>query len=91
MLLPWLLARCMLFCNVNIISETCPMTSPSVYIHYTIYGHINIFWYLIIITVHHRYVKTYLLPDRSKTTKKKTGVKKGVDPIFNEVIKVSIY
>ena len=34
------------------------------------------------------YVKTYLLPDRSKTTKKKTSVKKGVDPIFNETIKV---
>ena len=34
------------------------------------------------------YVKTYLLPDQSKSTKKKTSVKKGVDPIFNETIKV---
>ena len=33
-------------------------------------------------------MKTYLLPDWSKTTKKKTSVKKGVDPIFNEIIKV---
>ena len=40
---------------------------------------------------HCRYVKAYLLPDRSKKTKKKTSVKKGVDPIFNEVIKVGIF
>ncbi|XP_065908463.1 uncharacterized protein [Dysidea avara] len=36
------------------------------------------------------YVKTYLLPDQSKSTKKKTSVKKGVDPIFNETIKYPI-
>ena len=45
----------------------------------------NISWYPML---SYSYVKTYLLPDRSKTTKKKTSVKKGVDPIFNETIKV---
>ena len=37
---------------------------------------------------HCNFVKTYLLPDWSKSTKKKTSVKKGVDPIFNETIKI---
>ena len=35
------------------------------------------------------YVKTYLLPDPSKETKRKTRiVKKNLDPIFNEVLSV---
>ena len=41
-----------------------------------------------VISLYYSYVKTYLLPDQSKSTKKKTSVKKGVDPIFNETIKV---
>lgn len=36
-----------------------------------------------------RYVKTYLLPDRSNHSKRKTAVKKrSLDPIFNETLKV---
>jgi len=36
------------------------------------------------------YVKTYLLPDKHKQTKKKTGIKrKTLNPVFNETIKVS--
>ena len=36
------------------------------------------------------YVKTYLLPDRSKHSKRKTSVKKKtLDPIFNETLEVS--
>lgn len=35
------------------------------------------------------YVKTYLLPDRSKESKKKTVVKRGtLDPVYKEVFKV---
>ena len=35
------------------------------------------------------YIKTYLLPDRAKHTKKKTSVKKKtLDPIYNEMLKV---
>ena len=35
------------------------------------------------------YIKTYLLPDKSKHSKKKTGVKhKTVDPCYGEVLKV---
>ena len=35
------------------------------------------------------YVKTYLLPDRSKLTKRKTTIqRKSNDPIYNEVLKV---
>ena len=41
-----------------------------------------------VVSCYYSYVKTYLLPDQSKSTKKKTSVKKGVDPIFNETIKV---
>ncbi|XP_075718556.1 synaptotagmin-like protein 3 [Rhinoderma darwinii] len=37
------------------------------------------------------YVKTYLLPDKSPTSKMKTGVKKNtVDPSFNECLKYTI-
>lgn len=36
-----------------------------------------------------RYVKTYLLPDRSSQGKRKTGVQKNtVDPTFQETLKV---
>ncbi len=35
------------------------------------------------------YVKTYLLPDRSKKSKRKTGIqRKTTDPVFNEILKV---
>uniref|UniRef100_A0A2H6NM71 Synaptotagmin-like protein 1 n=1 Tax=Micrurus carvalhoi TaxID=3147026 RepID=A0A2H6NM71_9SAUR len=37
------------------------------------------------------YVKTYLLPDRSNHSKRKTAVKKrSLDPIFNEILKYKI-
>ena len=37
------------------------------------------------------YVKTYLLPDRSKHTKRKTGVqRKTIDPEYNEILKVGV-
>jgi Ca2+-dependent lipid-binding protein len=37
-----------------------------------------------------RYVKVYLLPDKSKSGKRKTKVKKHtVNPIFDEILKVS--
>lgn len=37
------------------------------------------------------YVKTYLLPDKSKTSKQKTGVrKKTVNPVFDETLMVSV-
>ena len=36
------------------------------------------------------YVKTYLLPDRSKLTKRKTGIqRKTINPQFNETLRVS--
>ena len=35
------------------------------------------------------YVKTYLLPDKTKHSKKKTGIKrKTLDPVYNETLKV---
>ena len=38
------------------------------------------------------YVKTYLLPDKHKQTKKKTGIKrKTLNPVFDEIIKVSCF
>ena len=37
------------------------------------------------------YVKTYLLPDRSKHSKRKTSIKKNtLDPVYNEILKVGI-
>ena len=36
------------------------------------------------------YIKLYLLPDKSKTSKKKTAIKKKtLDPVYNETLKVS--
>ena len=38
------------------------------------------------------FVKTYLLPDRSKASKMKTAVKKKtVAPVYNQTFKVTIY
>ena len=38
------------------------------------------------------YIKTYLLPDTSKHSKRKTGIiSKTNKPIFNELLKVSLY
>ncbi len=37
------------------------------------------------------YIKTYLLPDKSKTSKKKTAIKKKtLNPVYNETLKVCI-
>lgn len=37
------------------------------------------------------YIKTYLLPDRSRTTKQKTSIKKKtLNPVYNEVFKVGL-
>ena len=37
------------------------------------------------------YVKTYLLPDRTKHTKRKTAIqRRTTDPVYNEVLKVCI-
>ena len=37
------------------------------------------------------YVKTYLLPDRSKHSKRKTSIKKKtLDPVYNETLKVGV-
>lgn len=37
------------------------------------------------------YIKTYLLPDKSKHSKKKTSIKrKTLDPVYNETLKVGI-
>ena len=36
------------------------------------------------------YIKTYLLPDRSKYTKRKTSIqRKTINPVYNEILKVS--
>lgn len=36
------------------------------------------------------YVKTYLLPDKTKQTKRKTAIqRKTLNPVFNEILKVS--
>lgn len=38
-----------------------------------------------------RYVKTYLLPDKGKMGKKKTlVVKKTLNPVYNEILRVSM-
>lgn len=38
------------------------------------------------------YVKTYLLPDRSKNSKRKTGIqRKTVNPDYNEILKVCAF
>ena len=35
------------------------------------------------------YIKTYLLPDKSKVSKKKTAIKKKtLNPVYNETLKV---
>ncbi len=35
------------------------------------------------------YIKTYLLPDKSKASKKKTAIKKKtINPVYNETLKV---
>ena len=37
------------------------------------------------------YIKTYLLPDRSKHSKRKTSIKKKtLDPVYNETLKVGV-
>jgi hypothetical protein len=37
----------------------------------------------------YRYCKTYLLPDKSKSSKRKTGVRKGTtNPVFGETLRV---
>ena len=39
-----------------------------------------------------RYVKVYLLPDKSKAGKRKTKVKKHtLNPLFEEILKVNIF
>lgn len=38
------------------------------------------------------YIKTYLLPDRGKRSKRKTSVqRKTTNPVFNEILKVKLY
>ena len=38
------------------------------------------------------YVKTYLLPDKARSTKQKTSVKKkSLNPVYNEVLKVGFF
>lgn len=38
------------------------------------------------------YVKCYLLPDKTRQSKRKTSVKRNtVDPIYNETLKVTVY
>jgi synaptotagmin-like protein len=38
----------------------------------------------------YRYVKTYLLPDRTRTGKRKSKVKKHtINPVFDEILTVS--
>jgi len=45
---------------------------------------------LLILNFNFRYVKVYLLPDKSKSGKRKTKVKKHtLNPVFEEVLKVS--
>lgn len=37
------------------------------------------------------YVKCYLLPDKTRQSKRKTGVKRNtVDPVYNETLKVTL-
>ena len=41
--------------------------------------------------IFYRYVKVYLLPDKSKSGKRKTKVKKHtINPVFDEVLKVGV-
>ena len=45
-----------------------------------------------LMTKYFRYVKVYLLPDRSKAGKRKTKVKKHtLNPIFEEILKVKLF
>ena len=53
----------------------------------TLCAHARIFVYMYIFIL--RYVKTYLLPDISKKSKRKTKVKKKtIDPVYQETLKV---
>ena len=46
-------------------------------------------YFILSILLSSRYVKVYLLPDRSKSGKRKTKVKKHtINPVFDEVLKV---
>lgn len=46
-------------------------------------------WCILISSLGSRYIKTYLLPDKSNRSKRKTTVRKrSLDPIFNETLKV---
>lgn len=48
--------------------------------------------YLFIFCFAYRYVKVYLLPDKSKSGKRKTRVKKHtLNPIFEETLKVYLF
>jgi hypothetical protein len=39
-----------------------------------------------------RYCKSYLLPDKSKGSKRKTTIRKGTtEPVFNETLRVCFY
>jgi Ca2+-dependent lipid-binding protein len=47
-------------------------------------------WWIALSIILCRYVKVYLLPDRTKTGKRKTKVKKHtLNPIFEETLRVS--
>ena len=49
-------------------------------------------YFILSILLSSRYVKVYLLPDRSKSGKRKTKVKKHtINPVFDEVLKVCGY
>lgn len=55
-------------------------------------GNIFIFSDLLVCSISlFRYVKTYLLPDKGKMGKKKTVVvKKTLNPVYNEILRVSM-
>jgi len=44
---------------------------------------------VVVVIFLNRYCKVYLLPDKSKGSKRKTGVRKGTtDPVFGETLRV---